>query len=155
MDSTTFRTTFLLEAPTRAIGFSRVYLRFVAIVMLPLMIVTLFAALEGSTILPYLYRGYPGGLLLAFAMSYYWMRTVPAMVIVDGSLVEVRTVHEAYYRKTDGLKSPAYVIDLDQSDEGISVTVGLDTYTLKASDWQEYDEMKVALQSAHLIYQSL
>ena len=117
------------------------------------MIVTLFAALQESNILPYLYKGFPAGLILAAFASVYWMRATAAVIEIQDERVRVLTVREAYAELDVGW---AYIIDIatPQTDRA-TITVGLDTYTLVSSQWPDYQQLIQHLAKAHEAYKSL
>lgn len=116
--------------------------------MIPLMIVTLFAALQQLPVVAYLYKGFPAGLGASALVALFWMRTTPGKVEIQGERVRVLTVWECY-----GKTMPpwAYVIDIDETDHHrLKVTVGLDSVTLVGDKWPDYvkltKDLKVARQ---------
>lgn len=118
--------------------------------MVPVMIVTLFAALQELSIVTYLYKGFPAGLVLSGVVAFYWLKTTPARVDINGARVRILTIWECYRNAEPGW---AYIIDLDESDDGrIRVTVGLDSFTLVDSQWKNVRALREGLRTALRAY---
>ncbi len=124
--------------------------------MLPIMIVILVAALQGEYLTPYLYTGFIGGLALAGIVTQYWMRSAPAYLSIYGSSAAVLSVSEFYALNESGSDHKhGYVIDVSTTSEMVSITVGLDSFRLKRTDWDNFGEVSEVLAELNKEYHHL
>ncbi len=126
--------------------YGRALVQPLAACMLPVMIATLVAALEGLSLLPFFFWGFPGALVLASAWTAFRLRATPAEVHVDENGGAVRMVWEVL----DGRTALPWqgVHDLRLYKRTLIVTVGYQTYELDAADWPDFDALFDALREA-------
>lgn len=117
--------------------------------MLPVMIGALVAALEGFSLLPFLYAGFPAALLLALLWVRFRMQATLAEICIDRGRAAVQTVWDLI-RKTGG---PAWhpVLDVRRDAAGFTLTLGLDVYELKLQDWPEGERLIDELRQARTL----
>lgn len=107
------------------------------------MVAGLVAALEGLPLLPYLFYGFGGAILVAFAWTGIYLRTVTAEIQVSGTSVWLRSVHECtrWTRSEDW--QPLY--DLRKTTSTIILGVGGRVVELADADWPQTEELLDAL----------
>lgn len=129
---------------SRPLVFGRWLVRPLAMILLPVMIITLVVALQGYPILGFLYYGFPLGVGLAWIWTWYVLQTTLATIIVDEEAIAVKSVwQQAEYPPT----SPAWerLFDLRQDRESITMSLGLQSYDLSLQNWQDADVLLKAL----------
>lgn len=122
--------------------YGRALVRPIAACMLPVMILTLVAVLEGVQILPGLFWASGGALLVASAWTSFRLQREVAEIRVRSDLACVRTVWEV-------LNEPCaewqQVLDVRDYGTWAHVTVGFASYELDRGRWNRYGEMVDAL----------
>lgn len=131
-------------------AFSRAVVRPVAACMLPVMILTLVAALEGLPILPYVIWAAGGALLIASLWTSFGLRRRIAEIRVDDEWAYVRSVSDVV---SDRHGRSERVIDVRDYGTWASVTIGLTTYELDGSSWLNFDGLLEALRRAWTSWQ--
>lgn len=128
---------------SRAAVYGRALVRPLAAGMLPLMIITLVAFLEGHPALMY----FLAGAAVVIALSSIWTgfqlkRTAAALHVSDDSAA-VETVSDALDSSPNAGWAP--VFDLREQVHAITATIGYVSYTLEAKNWPRFEEMADAL----------
>lgn len=126
----------------KAVVFSRALVLPLAAAMLPVMIATLVAVLEGLPILPHsLWAAGAAGLLSAAWTSFNLRRRV-AEIRIEGPWVQVRSVADVALQQTD---PPKRVLDVRNYGSWAHLTVGLTSFELERAEWPAFDELVEAL----------
>lgn len=118
--------------------------RHIAIVMLPIMIVTLVVVLQMLPIPAILRWAYPAGLLGASLWTRAWLVSTVAAVHVQGNAVAVRTFAQLASRAP---LEWVRLTDLEHDEESIHLTAGLSPYRLLREDWESSDALIEALEA--------
>ena len=116
-----------------------------ATAMLPVMIATLVAALEGLSLLPFLVFGFPGAIAAATLWTRYRLSLTLAEIHVRGGEAAVRTVTEVLRDRRLTWRS---VFDLRKTKTTFIVAVGRTHYELDDADWPDVRALLNALQKA-------
>lgn len=126
--------------------YGRALVRPLAAGMLPLMIITLVAFLEGHPALAYFLAGAAVVIVLSSVWtSFQLKRTVAAVHVADDSAAVV-TVWDVLDSAADAEWAP--VFDLREQHRAITATVGYVTYTFEAKNWPHFGEMTDTLVKA-------
>lgn len=117
------------------------------IAMLPIMIGTLVAMLEGYPVLSVLYVGFPIALGVSFFWTWLKLRGQICEVLVSGEKVSFRSIFAASTPQI----GPEWklLIDLRRQESGLLVTVGLEQFVIHASDWPNWSTVVDHLQAAY------
>ena len=117
----------------------------VAACMLPVMILTLVAVLEGIRVIPYALWAAAGALAVASFWTSYQLRSRVAEIRISDGFASVQTPWDL----KRGL-APEWEPVLDVRDYGswLHVTIGLSTYELERSDWPKFADLRDALSAA-------
>ena len=113
--------------------------------VVPIMLLTLAAALQGRFLTLYLYGGLPAALLLAVAWTRLRLARTPAEVRVRSDAAALRTVYDCARGRPPRWKR---VFDLRQAPASVEVAIGRDTYELRHTDWPEHEALLAALRRA-------
>ena len=140
--------TFTSEAHPHSLPWAVVYgkalVRPIAACMLPVMILTLVAVLEGVQILPGLFWASGAALLVASAWTSFRLQREIAEIRVASDLACIRTVWEA-------LNEPRaewhQVLDVRDYGTWAHVTIGFASYELDRDRWSRYRELIEALKA--------
>lgn len=131
---------------SRLLLYGQWLVRPLAMCSLPIMILTLVDVLQGRSILPYLFFGFPAALALASAWTGFRMRSAAAEIAIDGPYAEVRTVLDVLSRRPP---NPwRMVLDVRKSEDHFQVAIGESVFELPDSDWPEVGQLVRALQTA-------
>ncbi len=141
--------TFTSEAHPRSLPWAVVYgralVRPIASCMLPVMILTLVAVLEGARILPGLLWASGAALLVASMWTSFRLQREVAEISVRSDVACIRTVWEV-------LNEPRaewhQVLDVRDYGTWAHVTVGYASYELDRGRWNQYTELVVALKAS-------
>lgn len=118
--------------------------------MLPVMIGSLVAMLQGRDPLPYLVFGFPA----ALAVAWFWTLQRLKGTIVDiefhGSFVALRSAWEVATGYSAGIGSA--VLDVRQTELGLVVTAGLDTFELERLHFDRFDELTRSFEEARNLH---
>lgn len=139
------------EGSSAPLVFGAAVVRPLALGMLPLMVVTLVAVLEGDPVVPYLVWGFPAVLLLATLWTGFRLRRTVAEVHVAAESAALRTVWECLQEKTPPQEPPQDwkpVVDLRKGRSSFSLALGDTVYELDDADWPELPALLRALQRA-------
>ncbi|MGI9173954.1 MAG: hypothetical protein ACR2GR_01365 [Rhodothermales bacterium] len=120
-------------------------IRPLATAMLPVMIVTLVAALEGLSLLPFLLVGFPGAIAAATLWTRYRLTLTLAEIHVRGGEAAVRTVTDVLRH---GRLAWRPVFDLRKTRTTFIVAFGRTQYELDDADWPDVRVLLDALQKA-------
>lgn len=112
--------------------------------MLPVMILTLIAVLEGIRILPGAFWAAGAALVIASAWTTFRIQATVAEICIDGPLVAARTVWEVV---NDVEVRREQVLDVRDYGRWMHVTIGLTTYDLDREYWPEYTRLVAALRN--------
>jgi hypothetical protein len=106
--------------------------------MLPVMIITLVAVLEGVQIVPGAFWAAAGALFVASTWTTFRIQSEVAEIRLGVDLVAVRTVWEILNNV-----EPHWEQILDARDYGrwMHVTIGLSSYELDRKRWPHYDDL--------------
>lgn len=129
--------------------YGRSLVRPLAACMLPVMIITLVAVLEGVRILPGALWAAGGALLLASSWTTFRIQVEVAEIQIAEDFIAVRTVWDIL-KNVD----PQWERILDVRDYGrwMHVTIGLSSYELDRKRWPHYDELAGALRMSAGLY---
>lgn len=117
-----------------------------AATMLPVMLVTLAAALEGAGLLPLIIGGFPGAMAVAVLWTRYRLTQTIADLHVRGGEAAVRTVADVLRRRPPLAWHP--VLDLRKTKTTFVVALGRTQYEFDDTDWPALDALLAALQRA-------
>lgn len=133
------------EAPWGLV-YARAVVQPVGVCMLPVMVASLVAALEGLPLQPYVWWGFFGAIGLAVAWTRYRLDRTLAEIRVDDGVAAVLTVRACTQRDA----APAWEPVHDVRDYGrwTFVTIGLQSYEVEAADWPAYADLRDALRAA-------
>lgn len=115
------------------------------VTMLPVMIGTLVAMLQGFPVLSVIYIGFPIALLLAFFWTWVRLRSDICEVLIFDNKIALRSVFSAAHPIED--LQWKLLIDLHRGVESAVLTVGLEQFTLNMSEWPEWSRLIEQLQS--------
>ncbi|NQV73548.1 hypothetical protein HQ496_10525 [bacterium] len=118
------------------------------ITMLPVMIGTLVAMLQGFPVLSVLYIGFPIALLLAFFWTWVRLRSDICEILIFEHKIALRSIFSAAHPIED--LQWKLLIDLRGGIDSALLTVGLEQFTLNMSDWPEWSRLTEHLQSTLL-----
>ena len=124
---------------------ARALVRPLATVMLPVMIATLVAALEGLSLFPFLLFGFPGAIATATLWTRYRLALTLAEIHLRGGEAAVRTVTEVL-RHRRLVWNP--VFDLRKTRTTFIIALGRTHYELDDADWPDVRALLDALQRA-------
>jgi hypothetical protein len=118
--------------------------------MTPVMIAGLILVLQGYDPLPFVAWAAPAAFGVAFAWTWYRMRSLIVEMIVTHNGAAALTVLES-------LRHPPKpriqrVFDVRSVAQGLQVTIGRATYVLDTGEWAESADMARALTQAKLYY---
>ena len=125
--------------------YTRALVRPVAVCLLPVMVATLTAALQGFVVQPYVWGGAGAALGLASLWTTFRLQRTVAEIHVAGGEAAVRSVWDCV-RTVPPAWEP--VFDLRDYRSWCFATVGLSSYELEAADWPDYDALRDALKEA-------
>ena len=114
--------------------------------MLPVMIVTLVALLEGVFFLPYFLVASLAALGVASLWTHFALRSTPAAIQVKGDRAAVSTIWEVLQPFPHFDWRPVY--DLRDHSEGLTVTIGYDYYLLYRANWPRLASLADVLEQA-------
>lgn len=124
--------------------FSQHVVRPISILFLPLMIVTLVAALSFQPVLDYLLLGFPAAIAIAFLWTGFNLRRQIAEVRIVERSVAIRSTHEvAWHRGDEERMLPLF----DARDYGnwLVIAAGDADYVIERDEWPQYDELRLQL----------
>lgn len=121
--------------------------RHVAVLFVPIMIVTLTTVLQGGRVLGLTAWLYPAGLLGAVVWTRLWFTSTIAMIVVRGEAVGILTFAELSSRR-----QPTWsrVTGLSKTEDQLEATIGLSPYRFVRGDWPEIEELAASLERARL-----
>ena len=124
---------------------ARALVRPLAAALLPVMVVTLVAALEGAGLLPFLWGGFPGAIAAAMLWTRYRLAQTPAEIHVRGAEAALRTVTDVLRH---GRLTWRPVLDLRKTQTTFVIALGRTHYELDDADWPDVRALLDALQRA-------
>lgn len=101
--------------------------------MLPVMIITLFAMLEGQQVLSAIYVGFPAAFLLASAWTWIRIRDIIVEIHVGQERIAVRSLFDAAAPEKDLHWST--LLDARREGNRIILQVGHEEFRLIEKDW--------------------
>jgi hypothetical protein len=116
--------------------------------MLPVMIGTLVAMLQGYSVVSVLYIGFPVALLVASFWTWIRLRSAVCEILISDGMIALKSVYDA--AEPSRGQQWKLLIDMHTIPSGLSVTVGLEQFELKASEWPNWSELLDHLESALL-----
>ena len=125
-------------------------MRPIAACMTPVMIAGLILVLQGYDPLPFVAWAAPVAFGVAFAWTWYRMRSLIVELIVTHNGAAAQTVLESL-RRPERLRIQR-VFDVRSSADGLQVTIGRATYLLATEDWDESADLERALNVARAYY---
>jgi hypothetical protein len=142
-----YRSEFYPDGRSRRSIFSIEMVRPLGIAMLPIMIGTLVAMLEGFPVLSVLYVGFPIALAVSFLWTWLRLRGQICEILISNEKVAFRSI----FATSEPSEGPNWklLIDIRQKPSGISATVGLEEFVLDAVDWSNWITLVNHLKSAH------
>lgn len=118
----------------------------IAVCMLPVMIVTVVAVLQGYPVIPYVWFGSGVALLLASLWTTFRLQRDLAEIHVHQAFAAVRSVWDVS-QQTRELRWYR-VLDLRDYRTWSLATIGLTSYEINWDEWPEYEQLKEALREA-------
>ena len=109
------------------------------IAMLPVMIGTLVAMLQGYPVLSIVYVGSPIALVLAFIWTWIRLRSEVCEILISDHRVAIRSVFSAA-QPVEALQWKL-IIDMQRRSDGIGVTLGLEEFSLVTSEWPAWSHL--------------
>lgn len=126
----------------RPVVYSRALVLPLAATMLPVMIGTLVAVLEGLPVLPYTFWAAAAAVLFATAWTSFNLRRRVAEIRIEGPWVQVRSIADVAVHRAE----PAHrVLDVRNYGSWAHVTVGLTSFELERAKWPGFEELIDAL----------
>lgn len=114
--------------------------------MLPVMILGLSSALQGFSVLAYLYVGFPAAIMLSAAWTYVQIRDVLVELHFRDTDVGVRSLISAA-SPASGIKWYR-LLDLKTDGESVRLTLGHSFYHIRPDEWPDRQNLKHHLLSA-------
>lgn len=111
----------------------------------PVMLVTLAAALQERELMPFLLWGMPAALLVASLWTRFHLMRTPAEVLVRTDAAAVRSIYDCAQRRGAQWKR---VFDLRTTRHSLEVAIGRDAYELAHKQWPEHEALLAALKEA-------
>lgn len=137
-----FTSTYHPGSASRSLVFGRWFVRPLAMTLLPLMIATLIAALQGYPILGFLYYGFPSAMLLAWLWTWHVVRTTLATIYVRQDAVATQTVWQAAAHLAPDWEQ---LFDVRRAKHDVTLTIGLRSYDLNLREWSNAETLMQAL----------
>lgn len=128
-----------------ALVYGRALVLPLAACVVPVMLLTLAAALQGRFLAPYLYGGWPAAFLLAVVWTRLRLARTPAEVRVRSDAAALRTVLDCALGRPPRWQR---VFDLRQAPASVEMALGRDAYELRHEDWPEHEALLTALRRA-------
>jgi len=125
--------------------YARSLARPLAMCVLPVMIVTLLAVLQGFPVTFFLVWLFPAAFIIAFSWTTFRLKRAPAELSVFRDQAAIRTVWECAFHQ------PATwdrVLDVRNYDKWIFVTIGLHSYEINQYEWPLFQDIHSALKAA-------
>ena len=119
-----------------------------AVTMLPVMIVTLVAMLQGVPVLQVLYLGFPIAVVIAFIWTWIRLKSTVCEILISDSSVAIRTRFAAA-SPIEGLEWKR-LLDVQPIGGGLRLTLGLEQYAIYSAEWESWTPLKQALRVAQL-----
>jgi len=119
-----------------------------AVTMLPVMIITLVAMLQGHPVLQVLYIGFPIAVVVAFIWTWISLKNIVCEILISGSSVALRSKFAAS-SPTEGLEWKR-LLDIQPENDGLRLTVGLEQYSVFSAEWESWSSLKQALMEAQV-----
>ncbi len=113
--------------------FASELVRPLGVCMLPVMVVTLFAMLEGQQVLAAIYVGFPAALLLASAWTWIRIRDIIVEIHVGEDRIAVRSLYAAAAPEKDLHWSR--LLDARRESSRVSLQIGHEEFRLDEKDW--------------------
>lgn len=110
--------------------------------MLPVMILTLVAVLEGVPILPGLLWASAAALLIASAWTSFRLQREVAVVRISSEFASAQTVSDVL---NDARPRWQHVLDVRDYGSWAHVTIGLTPFEIDRAHWNDYDELITSL----------
>jgi len=116
--------------------------------MLPVMIGTLVAMLQGYSVLWVLYLGFPLALVVASFWTWLQLRNSICEILISEDKMAFRSVFDV--AEPSRGQEWKLLLDMHPSSSGFTVTVGLEQFDLVSSDWPEWPELVEHVRSVYL-----
>jgi len=127
------------DGRTRRGVFGVEMVRPLSMTMLPVMIGTLVAMLQGISVLSVLYIGFPVAALLAFGWTWIQLRTKVCEILVSDQKIAMRSVFSAAVPTEK--HHWKLLIDMRRNGKGVTITVGLEEFNLEPEDWPMWQDL--------------
>lgn len=140
-----FRSAHHPGATPAALVYGRALLGPLAFGAVPLMLAATAAALQQTSVLPFLVWGLPAALVLATLWTRFRLGAIPAEVRVRPHQIAVRSVHDClratapHWQRIHGIR---------HNTTALIVTAGFDTYRFPYADWPDPTALLDALRAA-------
>lgn len=125
-----------------AIVYGRALVQPIAACMLPVMILTLVAVLEGLRILPGFLWASGAALLIAAAWTSFRLQREVAEILISSDVACVQSVWEIL---NEARAECRQVLDVRDYGKWSHVTIGFTSYEIDRDRWDRYDELVAAL----------
>lgn len=113
--------------------------------MLPVMIGAATAALQETSVLPFMVWGLPAALFVATVWTRFLLGTTPAEIHVRSHQAAVQSVHDCL---RDAPLHWQWLHDARREHAALVVTMGFDTYRLRYDEWPDHAALLDALRAA-------
>lgn len=130
-----------------ALVFSQSVVHPISILFLPLMILTLIAALQHMPVLSYLLWGFPAATAAAFLWTAFKLRREIADLAVEGRMVAIRSIHEAA-RRGGTVWRMMPLFDVRDYGDWLVVAAGDADYVIAREEWPNFEAVRVTLHQA-------
>lgn len=147
-DIAVFQSTLYPKGVSRRTVISVEMVQPLAVTMLPVMIITLVAMLQGIPVLQVLYLGFPIAVVVAFIWTWIKLKNTVCEVLISGSSVAIRSKYAAAH-PIEGLEWKR-LIDVQTHGGGLRLTLGLEQFSLVSSEWEKWTLLKQTLRIAQL-----
>jgi hypothetical protein len=116
----------------------------IAVLMLPLMVTTLVAALRAGNLIPFLVWGYPTVIMLALAWTAFDLERRIAEVIIGEGFAVVRSIADCAHRRSF---RPLPLFDVRDYGQWLVLAVGDSDIVLHRDEWPDYDSLRGELRA--------
>lgn len=147
-DITVFHSSLYPKGVSRRTVISVEMVQPLAVTMLPVMIITVVAMLQGFPVLPVLYIAFPIAVVVAFIWTWIHLKSSVCEILVSGTSVAIRSRFAAAH-PIEGLEWKR-LLDIQSISGGLRLTLGLEQYSIFSSEWESWTMLKQTLRIAQL-----
>jgi hypothetical protein len=144
LDTRTYRSRRHPRDRPWALVFAQDTLRPLAILMLPLMIATLVAALKAGNLLPFVVWGYPSVILLSVVWTTFNLERLVAEITLLDDFVVVRSVADCARQRAT---PPRPLYDARDYGQWLVLAAGDRDVVVHRDDWPEFQELRTDLRA--------